>query len=156
MFKIKNHIPLKNKNYTLFLADDDADDRQIFEEVLDEISPKINFKSFDNGVDLMTNLKNRSNKRPDYIFLDLKMPMMDGEECLQEIRKLTRLDKIPVIIYSTSIDIYKAERLRDMGATMYLKKPNSFKDLKNAILNCLADIQAGFDDKQGNTFIVQM
>ena len=148
---------MTHTNPTIFLADDDQDDRLFFEEVLEEISSKIHFTTFDNGADLMKNLLNESNKTPDFIFLDLKMPIMDGEECLQEIRKLNHLSKTPIIIYSTSIDVSKAERLRDLGANLYLKKPNNFSGLKSAILNCLEDLQTTFNDKEGAPkFIVQL
>ncbi len=148
---------MKKNNYTIFLADDDEDDRQFFEEVLEEISPQIRFITFDNGVDLIQNLLKSANVSPDYIFLDLNMPLMDGEECLQEIRNLRHLDQIPIIIYSTAIDFSKAERLRDKGANLYLKKPNSFSELKKAILNCIADVEANLSsNEEGIAFIVQL
>jgi CheY-like chemotaxis protein len=148
---------MKKNNYTIFLADDDEDDRQFFEEVLEEISPLISFITFDNGVDLIRDLSNLANHAPDYIFLDLNMPLMDGEECLQEIRNLRHLDQIPVVIYSTAIDFSKAERLRDKGASLYLKKPNTFRELKIAILNCIADVETNLNsNEKGIAFIVQL
>lgn len=147
---------MEKANYTIFLADDDEDDRYIFTDALEEINPKISYKTFENGIDLMHVLSNPKNKLPDYIFLDLNMPLMDGEECLQKIRNLDYLNDIPVIIQSTSIDASKAERLRDLGANLYLKKPNTFSALKTAILNCLEDVKMSFDTKNERVFIVQL
>ena len=142
--------------YTIFLADDDDEDREFFEEVVEEINSKIIVTTFSNGDHLMENL-NKSKKIPDCIFLDLNMPLMDGEECLSAIRNSSRLKKIPVIIYSTSIDISNAARLRDMGANLYLKKPNTFHGLKVAISNCLQHVKEYPNpNDDGSSFIVQL
>lgn len=148
---------MKKTSYDIFLADDDQDDRELFEEVLEELNQQIKFKAFDNGVDLMNHLANVNNKGlPDYIFLDLNMPLMDGEECLHQIRSNSQTKNIPVIIYSTSIDLSKAERLRDHGANLYLKKPNSFNALRDAIIKCIKELENLKSTNPTNTsFIVQ-
>lgn len=147
---------MKNTNYTIYLADDDKEDRQFFEEVLQEINTDIKFASFENGVDLLKRLLDRSNKLPDFIFLDLNMPLMNGEECLNDIRNLSFVENVPIIIYSTSMDFSKAKHLREKGANLYLKKPNTYNDLKLAILKCLnqADTNSGTND-DSYEYIVQ-
>ena len=118
-----------SENY-IFLADDDADDRMLFSEALEEQCPNASILTFDNGVDLMANLLNKDQHLPDVIFLDLNMPMMNGEECLNDIRMEPKLANIPVIIYSTSLDPQQVETLRINGANRYLKKPENFNKLK--------------------------
>jgi response regulator RpfG family c-di-GMP phosphodiesterase len=148
---------MKNTNYTIYLADDDRDDREFFQEVLQEISADINFISFDNGVDLMKQLLDRNNKLPNFIFLDLNMPLMNGEECLDDIRSLSYVDNVPIIIYSTSMDPSKAKHLRERGANLYLKKPNTFNDLKLAVSHCLHYADANTPDSDGSyEYIVQL
>jgi CheY-like chemotaxis protein len=39
---------------------------------------------------------------PEVIFLDWNMPGLSGEQCLKAIRKIQRLDNIPVIVFTTS------------------------------------------------------
>ncbi len=144
------------KKYSIYLADDDDDDRDFFEEVVEQISSRITLRTFGNGIDLINGL-NTTTKVPDCIFLDLDMPLMDGEECLHAIRNSRRLKKIPVVIYSTSIDITNAERLRDLGANLYLKKPNTFNGLKIAISNCLEHVKENpISRDNGTGFIVQL
>ncbi|MFD2790436.1 Regulator of RpoS [Arenibacter antarcticus] len=118
-----------SENY-IFLADDDEDDRMLFSEALEEQCPNASILTFDNGVDLMANLLNKDQHLPDVIFLDLNMPMMNGEECLNDIRMEPKLANIPVIIYSTSLDPQQVETLRINGANRYLKKPENFNKLK--------------------------
>src|SRR3954470_20640516 len=86
--------------YYIILADDDADDRELFREALNE-THKTMFKTAKDGLSLMQLLKD-GKELPDAIFLDLNMPRMNGHECLKEIKKDKHLRKIPVLIYSTS------------------------------------------------------
>jgi DNA-binding response OmpR family regulator len=67
--------------------------------------------------------------------------MMDGEECLQDIRDEKKFNKIPVLIYSNSFDLERIERLFEMGANRYLQKPSTFSSLVASleqIINSLA------------------
>ncbi len=124
----------------IFLADDDKDDRIFFSEALDEIPMKMETTEFPDGVGLMANL--HSDKAlPDVIFLDLNMPLMNGFECLSDIRQDEKFLDIPVIIYSTSFHPMEVERLEEMGATGYLKKPTSYNQLKTLVYKCVNHIK---------------
>lgn len=120
----------------IFLADDDEDDRTFFEEALNEIPLNTKVSSFSDGVELMAELLSEQ-PLPDMIFLDLNMPLMDGFECLQDIRNEANFQNIPVVIYSTSFHAAEVARLQEMGATRYLKKPSSFNQLKTLLYNCV-------------------
>lgn len=121
----------------VYLADDDSDDRTFFSDALKEIPIKTEILEFTNGVDLMSDLISGTNVPPDVIFLDLKMPLMDGFECLSDIRDIPKFSKIPVIIYSTSFHPKEIIRLQEMGASLYLQKPSSYNQLKTLLHKCL-------------------
>ena len=125
----------------IFLADDDEDDRIFNAEALSEITSPIVITQFTNGVELMAELHS-DKPLPDIIFLDLKMPMMDGFECLSDIKEIEAFSQIPVVIYSTSFHEEEVDRLREMGATLYLQKPSSFDQLKKLLKKSLDDIAA--------------
>ena len=59
---------------------------------------------------------------PDLIFLDLKMPGMDGFEVLAWIRK-EQNSKVPVAILTSSPEEIDRKRARELGADCYLLKP---------------------------------
>ncbi len=124
---------MKEKIPYIYLVDDDKDDRDLFTEVLSELSLKTEIATFNNGVDLMANLLDQNQKLPDVIFLDLNMPLMNGEECLADIRREPQLYAIPVVIYSTYFDEHKVALLREKGADRYLQKPTSYDQLKVSI-----------------------
>lgn len=125
------------KPLLIYLADDDQDDRLLFKEALDEIDVAIAIEDFDNGVTLMDNLLNKNKPLPDLIYLDLNMPLMNGEECLHDIKNEPELSQIPIIIYSTYVDQAGAASLQLKGADLYLQKPDSFNKLKNLLRKSL-------------------
>ncbi|WFO17158.1 response regulator [Cellulophaga baltica 4] len=124
----------------VYLADDDQDDRLFFSDALKELPIKIDLTTFQNGVDLMADLFSEE-PLPKAIFLDLKMPMMDGFECLADIKAEEKFNGIDVIIYSTSFNDWEVEKLQEMGANSYLQKPSSFNQLKTVLYQCLETIK---------------
>jgi CheY-like chemotaxis protein len=115
----------------IVLADDDADDRDLFNEAMEIINPIIKVEMVRDGQELMDFL--HQNVRPDLIFLDLNMPKKNGKECLTEIRIDAKLKDIPVIIYTTSLNPSDIEACSQGGATNFIRKPNSFEELKSIL-----------------------
>jgi CheY-like chemotaxis protein len=117
------------KGCICFLIDDDCDDQEIFSLALEKVAPAYTFMSANSGFEALKKLSDENIPVPDYIFLDLNMPRMNGKECLKEIKKLDHLIHIPVIIYSTSSmknDIAEALKL---GASGFITKPFCMADL---------------------------
>lgn len=104
------------------LVDDDDDDREIFCLALEKIDPAIECTTARDGVEALSIL-NGKKYIPDYIFLDLNMPIMDGKECLKGIRKQNHLNTVPVIIFSTSSAEKDKEEAKKLGATAFITKP---------------------------------
>ncbi|HLP51663.1 MAG TPA: response regulator [Chitinophagales bacterium] len=121
---------LPDKAKRVMLADDDAEDREIFLDVMQEVMPFAQVFTAENGEDLMAKLNDEQYELPELIFLDLNMPLKNGHECLQEIRKSERFRDIPVIIYSTSVNNEYIDETFKKGANFYFPKPSSFKNLR--------------------------
>lgn len=115
----------------ILLADDDADDRELFEEALADIQPNAVLTTAQDGEELMFILTNYH--KPDLIFLDLNMPRKNGKECLAEIANHPTLKKIPVVIFSTSVNPVDIEETFSLGALLFFRKPNSFEELRRNI-----------------------
>ena len=116
------------QNFTCLLIDDDSDDQEIFVLALKQINNNIDCQVFDDGKTAIETLK-QSPRLPDYIFLDLNMPLMDGRQCLQAIRQISRLDDVPVIMYSTSSDPRDKQETLKLGAGHYIEKQASLPQL---------------------------
>ena len=133
---------------TLILPDDDADDRTFISDALREIDPNIVCLTACDGRDAIEKLEHCTDL-PDYIFLDINMPVMDGKECLQQLKKHERLKNIPVVIYTTSNDPFEMSLYYSLGARCFLQKPNSYKKL----LASLREFLDGNQQAQWRAFI---
>ncbi len=122
---------------TIFLADDDLDDRLLFQDALKEVNDDVTLTMANDGIQLMDKLKG-SMPPPDVIFLDLNMPLKNGFECLEEIKRTKKFKNIPIVIFSTSAQQETVNKTYEQGATYYVSKPGSFAKLKKVILEILA------------------
>jgi len=64
--------------------------------------------------------------RPNLILLDLNLPMMDGKEVLNAVRKDASLTDIPIIILTTSRDEEDIAYAYKRHANCYITKPSDF------------------------------
>lgn len=124
---------MSTKPMKVVLVDDDEDDRMFFADALQEIDIDTELKEFHNGQELLSYLSNGNGNLPHLIFLDLNMPVMDGFECLKEIRKKQEFKDLVVAIYSTSSSERDIEETFVNGANIYINKPNKFEELKKTI-----------------------
>lgn len=124
----------------IFLADDDEDDRQFFKEALDQSRLANELVSVSNGELLMGMLKERDSS-PDFIFLDINMPRLNGIESLKLIRQHYRDTKVRVIMLSTAADQRVVDQSYRHGADLYIQKPGNFKELIVLIKYCLTELK---------------
>ena len=112
---------------TILNVDDDLEDIEIFCDAVNEIDPSIIClvaKSAEEALQIL----NSDIELPQYIFLDINMPKVDGNECLRAIKKDQRLNNIPVIMYSTHTRKTDIDAYRQLNAG-FLVKQNSFNEL---------------------------
>lgn len=67
------------------------------------------------------------------VFLDLKLPKINGLEVLKEIRSNEKTRKIPVVIVSSSKEDPDIKSAYDLGANSYVVKPVQFEDFVKAV-----------------------
>jgi CheY-like chemotaxis protein len=120
----------------ILLIDDDDDDQEIFLAALSEIDISVKCTIANNGREALEML-NHSTINPDIIFLDLNMPVMNGQQFLLEIKRTKKLKEIPVIILSTTSHKATIELIMDMGAQQFFSKPDSFEDLIDILKSVL-------------------
>ncbi len=120
---------------TILYADDDSDDRIFLSEAIREIDPAIRCITVCDGMEALAYLESTP-LLPDLVLLDINMPVMDGWECMNEIRKRKRCSEIPILIYSTTSDPVEILRYEKMGAS-FLCKPSSFRGLCEMLMKHL-------------------
>jgi CheY-like chemotaxis protein len=139
---------------TILLADDDADDREFFQDALGIVAGDIDLKTVENGAGLLQLLLEEG-IRPDIIFLDLNMPVKNGRETLYDIRQNEQVKDIPVVICSTSLHREAASELYDAGANLYIVKPNGFVPLMDILKRVITLDWKNFQRPSKQDFILQ-
>lgn len=137
---------MTNKNgqpIVILMADDDADDRMLTRDALEESRVLNELRFVEDGEELMDYLHHRGRfsdpetaPKPGLILLDLNMPKKDGREALKEIKSDPNLRRIPVVIMTTSKAEEDIFRSYDFGASSFITKPVTFDrlvDLMKAI-----------------------
>src|SRR5690606_26246028 len=80
---------------------------------------------------------------PDMVFLDINMPLINGIECLREIRKAFSPEQLPIFMLSTSRLPAMINLSSEYGANLYLQKPGSLAKLAEQLRTCIDSADAG-------------
>ena len=125
---------------TIFMADDDQDDRMLTRDALEEARLANYLYFVEDGEELMDYLYRRGQftdpaklPRPGLILLDLNMPKKDGREALAEIKADPELRRIPVVVLTTSQAEEDVLRTYDLGANSFITKPVTFEGLVDLV-----------------------
>jgi len=116
-----NTLPLK-----ILIADDEAPARNRLRELLEDIADVAVIAEARNGKEA---LELCSEKMPDLLLLDIRMPKMDGIEAAGHLQKF---EPPPAIIFTTAYDSYAMQAF-EIHAVDYLLKPIRLERLQTAI-----------------------
>jgi len=128
---------MKEEQLNILLADDDKDDCTFFIDALESIPISTNITTVHDGEELMELLNTESTKLPHVLFLDLNMPRKNGFECLYQIKQDKKLNKLPVVIFSTSFEQEVVNLLYNNGAQYFIRKPSEFELFRKIIQHTL-------------------
>ncbi len=121
----------------VLIVDDDEGQRIILSRLLKRRMSCEIFQA-ENGLEGLKQLEKES---PDVIFLDVSMPVMNGEETLEAIRSEPSTAKIPVIILTALNDKKSVGKLIEKGISDYLLKPLDFDYAYERIYRVLTNIK---------------
>lgn len=120
------------KYQTIFHIDDDDDDIDFFAEVVSQMSYALRCLSFTSATEAWEKLIG-GELMPDIIFLDLNMPLMNGQQFLAKLKDSEALADIPVVILSTSSDSTTINQLKQEGASGFITKPSGLIELEKLL-----------------------
>ena len=113
-------------------VDDDPDDREIFRDIIREIDSKIELHiacECEDAIHMVSNAE----LLPDFIFLDMNMPKIDGFECLRILKSIDRIKSVPVIICTTASTKEQRRKAIELGAHDLILKESSYGKMKDAL-----------------------
>jgi len=126
----------------LLLAEDDADDRDIFKDFLKDRQDILLLPFVENGIEVFAFLDSINNVDllPDLLILDHNMPKLNGKQTLELLKSSNKYVHIPVVIYSTYADEQLTDICTKSGAIMVVSKPLTQAGYHLLIDECLKTI----------------
>ena len=73
------------------------------------------------------------NDKPDLILLDLLMPDVSGFDFLEQVKKNSDLNDIPIVVVSALTDEENIQKTLDLGAKRFIKKPIDISSLVQTV-----------------------
>jgi len=131
---------MNSEQPVILLADDCDDDVQIVRRALRMAGIDLPLQVVSDGEEATAYLNgegkfaNRAEyPLPDLFLLDLKMPLKNGFEILQWVRKHPTLAPLRTIVLTTSDEVKDVNRAYALGANSFLTKPLDFLDFRDTL-----------------------
>ncbi|MCP4220699.1 MAG: response regulator, partial [bacterium] len=111
----------------LLVVDDNRINRRLMEKLLsDKVNGEFKILLAENGVEAVGMTREH---RPDLVFIDMKMPEMDGYEATEIIKSDKKTKSIPLVAVTASVLDEELLDIRKAGCDGYLMKPVNLKEL---------------------------
>jgi len=118
---------------TIYVVDDDSDDRALLMGAFQQITDEHDLKIFSNGKSLIEVLAGIPDEDlPCLIVLDYNMPGLNGKEVLNYLQNDSRFRTIPKIIYTTSDSRSDKAEFLSLGVSEFITKASSFQGILNS------------------------
>lgn len=141
-YQEKITIDVNKTHYSLLVVDDDNMTRNIFKKVFEDSYNIIEAKNGEEAVEIIENtIVNVKLAKPENIvgiFLDLKMPVMDGFGVLNFLQEKSLLSKVPVIIISADDAKETKEVVYGYEIADMIEKPFNFDLIKKRVSNMVS------------------
>jgi two-component system, chemotaxis family, response regulator Rcp1 len=121
----------------ILLVEDNEGDVHLTMQALDRAKVRNRVHVASDGVEAMAFLRREAPHekapRPDVILLDLNLPLMDGREVLEELKKDPVMRTIPVVVMTTSSAEEDVVRSYALQANCYVTKPVDLKQFLHVV-----------------------
>jgi len=131
--------PKNEKRFEILLIEDNQNDVELFLNVVDWINMGDQVRVFLDGREALDYLhgkgdyKNVPETLPSVVFVDLKMPLINGHEVLKAIRKDKRTKTLPVVVFTSSDHEKDIGQIYKSGVNSYVVKPVQFEKYAETI-----------------------
>ena len=122
-----------NQRYVILVIDDRWENRAVLSNLLSPLGFSI--LEAENGQAGLVMLQEQS---PDLVITDLVMPVMDGFEFLEQVRKTEAIKATKVLVSSASVSSIDQQKALHYGGDAFLEKPVQATELFQLISDALA------------------
>jgi CheY-like chemotaxis protein len=114
--------------HTILLVDDDIDDHEFFSIAISKLNENMQLLKAENGQQAFSLLQSIE-QLPDFVFLDLNMPAVDGKQFLRMIKEEPKFSDLYVVVYTTSSNEDDVKETMALGAKHYITKPDNINEI---------------------------
>ena len=143
----------KLKTMRVLIVDDNANAREILHNMLSGFGLQV--EQCDNGIDALTLLQQTDKSKPYHIvFMDWKMPQLDGVATISKMQEDVKLEHLPTVIMVTAFGREQLSQVvGNINISSFLTKPVTPSNLFNAILKATGkevQIESRLENKNEN------
>ncbi len=120
----------------VLLVDDDDDEFLIMSDAIEAAGLPMVVTHIKDPLEVVEAYKRYT---PDFIFVDINMPVMDGLQCIGHMRENGITEPPFVVVYSTSITSATRQTAGALGVTLFLKKNTSVDGLIEDLSDLLSN-----------------
>jgi len=128
---------MSSSEFVVLLIEDEPADVHLTKMAFNESKVLVDVHDVGDGLEALAFLKKEKPyayaPKPDLILLDLNMPRMDGREFLKHFKGLDSINRIPVVILTTSEAETDVVASYDLGASGFIVKPVDIEQFIGAI-----------------------
>src|SRR5213593_4202178 len=123
---------MEHQEADILLVEDNPNDAELTQRALKKSDPGTRLAIARDGAEALEYLFSNRPK-PKVIFLDLKLPKIDGIEVLRRVRADDRLRSVPVVVLTSSQEERDISQCYKLGVNSYIVKPVEFDEFYKAI-----------------------
>ncbi len=141
------------RHYRILIAEDRKENRLLLKDILSRLG--LNIREAKNGKEAVEIFRQW---RPDFIWMDMRMPEMNGDEAARIIRTMPGGDKVVIVAISAGAFAEERRRAADSGINDFVAKPVTASQIYSCMQKYLdlrfihgPDMETATDHKKGDT-----
>jgi PAS domain S-box-containing protein len=111
---------ISNKAAIVYIVEDNKINMLLAKTLVKQILPNAEITELENGKEALEKV---IHQLPDFILMDIQMPIMNGYEATTAIRKLPSASQIPIIALTAGTVVGEKEKCLEYGMNDYISKP---------------------------------
>ena len=125
-----------NSGLNILLVEDDNDDLMFFQEAIKKIAEINQVTVVRNRDEMFSHIE--QNPQIDVVFMDINLPLVDGKECLRQLKSHQKFKDIPVIMFTGSSSNLDIDESYEIGAHYHIVKPYAHINYVESLKTVLA------------------
>jgi len=120
----------------ILLVDDNPDDLALEKRAIRRAVPEAELLEAHDGqqaLHMLIGPEAREDERPALIFLDLKMPRVNGIEVLTQLRQEQSFQRTPIVVLTSSDEEADLDACYRAGVNSYIRKPVEFEEFVDEV-----------------------